>query len=89
MKTTKTKGLNFWTYIGAYAVALALIIWSYTETGFYKNYVEGFPGVFFIVYVFPYICISIFTLHILNANGVVKFTKLRGFLSRIFNRKKG
>jgi len=88
MKGTQSEGLNFWTYVGAYAVALALIIWTYAEPNFYGRYVEGYPYVFFIAYIFPWLCIAMFTLHVLNVKGIVSFGWLNRFLLRIFNRKR-
>lgn len=39
------------------AIALALIIWSYVERGFYSNYINGDLYLIFAVYVVPWLVI--------------------------------
>jgi hypothetical protein len=47
---------NFGSFFSI-ALALALIIWSYVERGFYKNYVAGEPYLVWTVYILPWVVI--------------------------------
>lgn len=51
------------TYILAILIASTLIVWSYVEEGFYTNYVEGEPYLFWTVYIFPWVIIFANVLH--------------------------
>lgn len=49
---------NFGTYI-AIAICLTLIVWSYVEPNFYKQYIHGDPFLIWTVYIFPWVIIVV------------------------------
>jgi len=54
----KIKNLNAITYILAILMCLILIIWSYAEEGFYRDYIKGSIYLVWTVYILPWVIIG-------------------------------
>lgn len=52
-----------YSYFYGSAIALALIIWSCVEPGFYNNYIDGNVYLIWTVYVFPWVVLVMLWIH--------------------------